>query len=93
MDVDVLHEPGRKRFVAQTGGSVSQLVYMQRDEGRVDFRSTYVDPAMRGHGVGEKLVRAALDWARVEGLRVIPTCWFVGIMVRRHPEYRPLIEG
>jgi predicted GNAT family acetyltransferase len=51
----------------------------------------YVDPGLRGHGVGEKLVRQALDWAREEGLG-IPSCWFVDTVVRRHPEYEPLLE-
>ena len=49
-------------------------------------------PALRGHGVGEKLVRQALEWAREEGLRVIPSCWFVDTVVRRHPEYETLLE-
>ena len=83
MDVTVVHEPTRRRFVAHAGGLEQDVV---------DFRSTYVDPSLRGHGVGEKLVRQALDWAREEGLKVIPTCWFVDTVVRRHPEYEILLE-
>ena len=92
MDADVVHEPARRRFVVRDGERESQLVYLPLEHDTVDFRSTYVHPAARGHGVGEKLVREALEWARVEGLRVIPSCWFVGTVVRRHPEYAPLLE-
>lgn len=92
VDVEVLHEPARRRFVARSGASESQLIYAPGGGGSVDFRSTYVDPAVRGRGVGEELVRAALEWAEREGLTVIPTCWFVETVVRRHPEYRPLLE-
>ena len=92
MDVEVLHEPSRRRFVARDGERESQLVYLRLEADVVDFRSTYVHPAVRGHGVGEKLVREALEWARGEGLKVIPSCWFVDTVVRRHPEYEPLLE-
>ena len=91
MDVDVRHEPERQRFVARAGDTDSQLIYAPRPGNLVDFQSTYVSPAVRGRGVGEKLVREALDWARGEGLKVIPTCWYVDTVVRRHPEYEPLL--
>ena len=92
MDVTVVHEPTRRRFVAHAGERESQLVYLRLEQDVVDFRSTYVDPSLRGHGVGEKLVRQALEWAREEGLKVIPSCWFVDTVVRRHPEYETLLE-
>ena len=91
-DAEVFHEPARRRFVAHAGQRESRLFYIPGEEGTVEFRSTYVDPALRGQGVGEKLVLCALDWAKEEGLKVIPTCWFVGIVVRRHPEYEALLQ-
>jgi predicted GNAT family acetyltransferase len=92
VDVDVRHDAARRRFIARAGEVESHLVYSPRGEGVVDFLSTYVAPAVRGRGVGEKLVREALEWAKLEGLTVIPTCWFVDTVVRRHPEYAPLLE-
>lgn len=47
---------------------------------------TFVQPALRGRGLAETLVRAALDFARAERLRVIPTCSYVAAFVDRHPE-------
>ena len=92
MDVDVVHEPQRRRFVVTADGKECQLFYIPIDDSSVDFRSTFVHPGLRGRGVGEKLVRRALEWAREEGLKVVPTCWFVDTVVRRHPEYAPLIQ-
>jgi predicted GNAT family acetyltransferase len=92
VDVTVVHERTRRRFVARAGERESQLVYLRLEQDTVDFRSTYVHPALRGQGVGETLVREALEWARTEGLKVIPSCWFVGTVVRRYPEYAPLLE-
>jgi hypothetical protein len=91
VDVDVRHDVARRRFVARAGESESHLVYSPRGEGVVDFLSTYVAPAVRGRGVGEQLVREALEWAKGEGLTVITSCWFVDTVVRRNPEYAPLL--
>jgi predicted GNAT family acetyltransferase len=89
---EVTHEPQRGRFIVRTGERESRLIYRRIDPGVVDFRSTFVHPSVRGQGVGEALVCRALEWARAQGLRVIPSCWFVDAVVRRHPEFEPLLE-
>ena len=91
LDLDIRHEPEGRRFVARIDGMESVLVYAPIGGGAVDFISTYVPPPARGRDVGEALVLEALEWARAEGLTVIPSCWFVGTVVRRHPPYAPLL--
>ena len=54
-----------------------------------------VSPASRAvsrRGVGSRLIRAALDSARDQGLRVVPQCPFVRAFIERHPEYRDLVR-
>jgi hypothetical protein len=58
----------------------------------MDIESTYVPTAARGRGVGGALVSGALDYARTEGLEVVPTCWYVGTWVASHPEYANLLS-
>ena len=91
VEIELRHDHDRRRFIARAGGTDSHLVYAPRGGATVDFLSTYVAPSVRGRGVGEKLVREALEWAKEEGLTVIPTCWFVDTVVRRHPEYEALL--
>jgi predicted GNAT family acetyltransferase len=45
-----------------------------------------VPPASRGRGLGEALVKAALEAARQEGVRVVPVCPFVRAYLQRHPQ-------
>jgi hypothetical protein len=45
---------------------------------------TEVPPSLRGHHVGERLVKAGLDAARTERLRVVAVCPFVRAYLRRH---------
>jgi predicted GNAT family acetyltransferase len=92
MDVQIRHEPERGHFVAEAEGTTSYVRYVL-DGDALNLISTFVDPAVRGRYVGEKLVKAALEYARESGYRVIPTCWFVEAVVRRHKQYQPLLTG
>lgn len=57
------------------------------------FTHTLVPPELRGRGVAEKLVRAALAEARARGCRVVPQCSYVARFIERHAEYQDLLAG
>jgi predicted GNAT family acetyltransferase len=78
----VLHDPDR-RFYVEMNDDVAYLAYRRVDEKTVDYVSTYVPPPLRGRGLAERIVRHALDWAREQGLTVIPTCSYVRRFVTR----------
>ncbi|QNE32056.1 N-acetyltransferase [Sphingomonas sp. NBWT7] len=63
----------------------------QREGDRIVFTHTVVPPAIEGRGVGSKLIRAALDSARDQALKVVPQCPFVAAFIRKHPAYRDLL--
>ena len=50
---------------------------------------TEIPPSGRGKGVADALVRAALRYARERGARVMATCPYVRVWLRRHPDERP----
>ena len=77
--------------MADTEGVQATVSYQPVNETTLDFVSTYVPHVLRGRNVGTQLVRYALDYAREKGLSVVPSCWFVGSVVERHPEYRELL--
>ncbi|MGH7542471.1 MAG: GNAT family N-acetyltransferase [Gemmatimonadota bacterium] len=91
MKLDTRHEPEERRFVATIDGQLAHLDYERPDESALDYRHTWVPESLRNRGIGERLVLDALDWAQGHGFRVIPTCPFVATVVRRHPEYAPLV--
>jgi predicted GNAT family acetyltransferase len=91
MRLDIRHEESDHRFVAHANGLSATLDYEPLGGETVDFRATYVPDALRGQLVGTRLVLFALDWARQRGHSVVPSCWFVGSVIERHPEYRSLL--
>ncbi len=77
MTIDVQHDPARQRFFTVLDGHEAYLQYAPLDDGRVDFRSTFSPPELRGRGVAAALVSSALAWARAEGKDVVPSCSYV----------------
>jgi predicted GNAT family acetyltransferase len=89
MSVD--HDLGSHRFTVTATGGIAVLAYAPAGAGLVEFYSTYVPPADRGRGIADRLVRAAVEYARLEGLRIIPSCWYVAQWLRAHPEHADLL--
>jgi hypothetical protein len=90
---DIRHDREARRFLVTAGRAQGWLDYGPPRDGVVELHHTFVPPEFRGQGVASRLVQAALDWARAEGLRVVPSCWYVASWLQRHPEYADLVEG
>jgi predicted GNAT family acetyltransferase len=93
IEVDVQHRESAKRFTARTPSGLAYMSYAEPDERTIDLRHTVVPEADRGQGVGGALVRAALDHAREQGKRVIPTCPFVKEWLARHADQQDIVAG
>jgi predicted GNAT family acetyltransferase len=90
-EIVVHHNVLERRFEAIVDGHLSVADYVV-EAGTVTFTHTFVPPELRGRGVAEKLVRAALAWAAEEKRRVIPACSYVARFVERHAEFRGLVS-
>lgn len=93
MAVEVKHREDDGRFVVElNGGEDAYLSYHARDDGTLEYESTYVPESHRGEGIAEELVVEALNYARDRGSEVVPTCPYVRhVMQERRPEYRDLM--
>ena len=83
------HESERQRFATRVDGHEAELEY-RRDGDVLVITHTSVPEAIGGRGIAAALVRAALEFARGEGLRVHPACSYAEAWMRRHPEYADL---
>lgn len=57
------------------------------------FPHTEIAPPLQGRGLGEQLVRAALDDVRRRGAKVRAQCWFVRDFIGDNPEYADLLAS
>jgi predicted GNAT family acetyltransferase len=92
MSTQINHDPASGRFSTRLDGHEAELIY-RRQEGRLLIDHTGVPEAIGGRGVAGTLVKAALDYARAEGLRVVPLCSYSAEYVQRHPEYADLVDA
>jgi predicted GNAT family acetyltransferase len=80
-----LHRRDAHRFEATVEGHAGRLDYTLHDD-VMTIVHTEVDPALEGRGVAGALVKAALDHARDNGLKVEPVCAYAAAYMDRHPD-------
>ena len=80
-------EHGRKGafYIDEDGEWIAELTYV-KDEGTMTIDHTEVDEKLRGEGIGEDMVKAAVEYARKEGLKIKPDCPYARKVIERTPE-------
>ena len=87
----VTHNRTASQFEVSLEGGTAFLTYRIKP-GAILFLHAEAPPQLEGRGLAGKLARAGLDFARQEGLQVVPLCPFVAGYVKRHPEYLDLVR-
>ncbi len=82
---DVIDNAGGSRFELSQDGRLAELVYRLRGD-RLVLVHTGVPPEQGRHGIGGRLVTAAVDRAARDGLTLVPLCPFARDWLERHPE-------
>jgi predicted GNAT family acetyltransferase len=90
--IEVSNDQATRRFAAHIDGKTAFLAY-RRMPGKLVPVHTEVPTEFAGHGIGSKLVRAGIEFAREQGLAVVPLCPFAIEYIRRHQEYLDLDGG
>jgi predicted GNAT family acetyltransferase len=92
MIVEFQHEPERVYMNDAAGRCIAEVTF-PISGGTATIDHTFVDPALRGQGVAERLLATAVKQIRSQGLKARPTCpyavkWFAG-----HPEHAGLLHS
>lgn len=90
MENEVRHNPGLNRYEIAVKGFLCILEYVIKGQEMV-ITHTFVPLELRGQGLADKVVRAALADARAKGLKVVPACSYVAIFMQRHVEFKDLL--
>jgi hypothetical protein len=86
MEIIIKHDKVLKRMSADIEGHTAYVEYDLHD-GVLDILHTYVPKPLEGRGIASKLVRAAYDYARKQGLEPTGTCSYAVAWLEKHPEY------
>lgn len=79
------------RWVTVVNGHEAEVTYSLVGEARIIIDHTGVPDALRGQGVGKRLVAQAIADIREEGRALIPLCPFAKALIARTPEWQDVL--
>lgn len=91
MEEKVTHEKDNERFVVYIEGNEVYVEYTMAGN-EINLYHTFTDPVLRGKGLAAQVVRAALEFAKENNLKVIPTCSYVQAFMAKNDEYNELVK-
>ena len=74
------------RIYAERDGQLIAEITFPEEDGVAVIDHTFVDPSLRGQGMADKLVRAALEQIRKNGGTPAATCTYAVSWLEKHPE-------
>lgn len=92
-DIRVELGESKGRYVIDVDGEEAELTFSVASPKLRIADHTGVPDALRGTGIGRKLVEKLVSDARAEGFKVIPLCPFVNRVRQQHPEWSDVFSG
>ena len=85
-------EHGRKGafYIEEDGEWIAELTYFRVGD-TMTIDHTEIDEKLRGEGIGQDMVRAAVDYAREQGLKIKPVCPYAKKVIERTPELQDVV--
>ena len=90
----VEHRPEQRQFILDTEEGRGELEYQQTKDGNLVIAHTEVPQKAEGKGYGSALVKAALEYAKENDLKVMPLCPYAASYIKRHrQEYGDMLTA
>ncbi|MDQ3040108.1 MAG: N-acetyltransferase [Pseudomonadota bacterium] len=89
MTVAITHDRAAHKFTTTVDGHEGYVEY-EAGEGHIEITHTVVPKEIGGRGIAGELVKEALEFARSEGLKVVPRCSYAEGYMQKHSEYADL---
>ncbi|WP_308993592.1 GNAT family N-acetyltransferase [Mariniflexile litorale] len=93
--MEVKHNDNGKKgmfYVEIDGKREAEMTYSHANPDKIIIDHTEVSEVLKGQGVGYKLVDAAVEYLRVNNLKVIPLCTFAhAVFKKKHDEYADVL--
>ena len=93
-DDDISRSDGETggRYEMKVDGHTAELTFSRVNPHLIIIDHTAVPDALRGCGVGDRLVARAVSDARQSETKILPLCPFAAAQFRRHLEYRDVLS-
>lgn len=93
MTISLEEEGSKGTYTAHIEGMPeAEMTYSRASENLIIIDHTGVPDALRGMGVGVKLVERAVMDARASGTKIIPLCPFAKVQIERHKDWQDVLN-
>jgi predicted GNAT family acetyltransferase len=69
----------------------AEMTYVWAGTDRIIIDHTEVSPVLKGKGAGKLLVTKAVEFARANGIKIIPLCPFAKSVFEKVPEFQDVL--
>jgi uncharacterized protein len=73
------------------GRQEAKMTFVFAGNDKIIIDHTEVNPGNEGKGLGKKMVTKAVEYARENGIKIVPLCPFAKSVFDRVPEYRDVL--
>jgi predicted GNAT family acetyltransferase len=78
-------------FIEKNGKRIAEMTYSKAGTARIIIDHTEVSDEGRGKGLGKKLVKEGVEFARENDLKIIPLCPFAKAIIQKTPEFQDVL--
>ena len=78
-------------YVTIDGKQEAKMTFVFAGESKIIIDHTEVNPGNEGKGLGKKMVTKAVEYARENGITILPLCPFAKSVFDKTPEFRDVL--
>jgi hypothetical protein len=89
--MDYFYEDNRIHILDDDLIPLGEVLFPQRDEGRVDITHVFVAEQLRGRGIASELRLRAYNYIKDKDMKIIAKCPYAIDWFRKHPQYQDIV--
>ncbi|HEY0651780.1 MAG TPA: GNAT family N-acetyltransferase [Chryseosolibacter sp.] len=93
--MDIKHDQTDSKgvfFIGEKNKPLAEMTYSKAGAETIIIDHTQVSDELKGKGAGKQLVTAAVDYARQNGIKIIPLCPFARSVFEKVTEFRDVLK-
>ncbi len=79
-------------YIEENGTLIAKMTYSFASSSKMIIQDTQVSEGLRGRGVGNLLVDAAVSYSRDKQIKIIPLCPFARSVFNKTSSYRDVLS-
>ncbi|MHB8963661.1 MAG: GNAT family N-acetyltransferase [Saccharofermentanales bacterium] len=90
--MEMIKKSSNRFYIGETPeDAVAEITFVPSGDDRITINHTYVSEELRGQGIALQLVEKVVEYARGEGLRIIPVCSYARKVLTGDAKYSDVL--